>query len=29
MSRQDFADHHAGEPARLAPLIKEIGLKVD
>ena len=29
MSRQDFVDHHAKERARFAPLIKEIGLKVD
>ena len=29
MSRQDFVNHHAKERARFAPLIKEIGLKVD
>ena len=29
MSRQDFVEHHAKERARFAPLIKEIGLKVD
>ena len=29
MSRQDFVDHHTKERARFAPLIKEIGLKVD
>ena len=29
MSRQDFVDHHAKERARFAPLIREIGLKVD
>ena len=29
MSRQDFVGHHAKERARFAPLIKEIGLKVD
>jgi tripartite-type tricarboxylate transporter receptor subunit TctC len=29
MSRQDFVDHHARERARFAPLIQEIGLKVD
>ena len=29
MSRQDFLEHHAKERARFAPLIKEIGLKVD
>lgn len=29
MSRQDFVGHHAKKRARFAPLIKEIGLKVD
>ena len=29
MSRQEFVEHHAKERARFAPLIKEIGLKVD
>ena len=29
MSRQEFVDHHAKERTRFAPLIKEIGLKVD
>ncbi|QXZ09425.1 tripartite tricarboxylate transporter substrate binding protein [Comamonas sp. Y33R10-2] len=29
MSRQEFVDHHAKERVRFAPLIKEIGLKVD
>lgn len=29
MSRQAFVDHHAKERVRFAPLIKEIGLKVD
>ncbi|WP_120971467.1 tripartite tricarboxylate transporter substrate binding protein [Comamonas sp. lk] len=29
MGRQEFVDHHAKERARFAPLIKEIGLKVD
>lgn len=29
MSRQEFVEHHARERARFAPLIQEIGLKVD
>ena len=29
MSRQNFVGHHAKERARFAPMIKEIGLKVD